>query len=441
MPSQSAESARPAEMGVGHGVAALSGRAVLAAGLGTAIELYDFQLYAVLAVTFSPRFFAEGDPTSALLATLAIFAVGFFVRPVGGLVFGYLGDRRGRAATLVITIVGIGFASAGIGLLPTYDSVGLAAPLLLLGLRLIQGFCAGGELTGASAYIAECSPPGRRGYFGAFNPAFATLGLTLATAAAGTSRSLLGPAAMRSWGWRLPFLASIPLTAVSLFFRSRLEESPHFKQIMLARAVPRAPLRELYSSHRGALVKVIAIAFAQNAAGYVCLVYLNIQLTRTLGYGSNEVFWLLTAVTLGASVLMPYSGGLSDRFGRKRLLAIGFVSYIILAPATMYAAGLGSFPLACVAVSISVIPFIIVQSVGYPLYAEMFPTRVRYSGIATGFNIATILGGGTAPYIAAWLTAATGSALAPAGYVAAASAVGLIALVGVRETAQTALDA
>jgi MHS family proline/betaine transporter-like MFS transporter len=415
-------------------------RAVSAAGLGTAIELYDFQLYAVLAVTFSPLFFSPENPASALLATLAIFAVGFFVRPLGGIFFGRFGDKRGRASILAITIVGIGVASAGIGLLPTYASVGLAAPAMLLTLRLAQGFFAGGELTGASTYIAECSPPAKRGFFGAFNPAFATLGLTFATAAAGITRTALGADAMQSWGWRIPFLVSIPLTALCFWARSRLEESPHFKKVLLEHKVPRAPLRDLFTNHRRALLKVICLAFAQNTAGYVALVYLNIHLTRTLGYDSNDVFWLLAVVTFIASLLMPLSGSMSDRIGRKPMLTFGFIAYIVLTPLTMYAAGLGSFALTGVAVTISVIPFIVVQSVGYPLYAELFPTRVRYSGVSAGFNIATILGGGTAPYIAAWLTSTTGSSLAPAAYVAAAALVGLITLTTLKETARLPLE-
>lgn len=415
-------------------------RAVSAAGLGTAIELYDFQLYAVLAVTFSPLFFSAENPATALLATLAIFAVGFFVRPLGGIFFGRFGDQRGRASILAITIVGIGLASAGIGLLPTYATAGLAAPAMLLTLRLAQGFFAGGELTGASTYIAECSPPAKRGFFGAFNPAFATLGLTFATAAAGITRTVLGADAMQSWGWRIPFLVSIPLTAVCFWARSRLEESPHFKKALVEHKVPRAPLRDLFTNHRAALLKVICLAFAQNAAGYVALVYLNIHLTRTLGYDSNKVFWLLAIVTFIASLLMPLSGSMSDRIGRKPMLTFGFIAYIILTPLTMYAAGLGSFALTCVAVTISVLPFIVVQSVGYPLYAELFPTRVRYSGVSAGFNIATILGGGTAPYIAAWLTSTTGSSLAPAAYVAAAALVGLITLTTLKETARLPLE-
>ena len=414
-------------------------RAVSAAGLGTAIELYDFQLYAVLAVTFSPLFFSPGNPTAALLATLAIFAVGFFVRPLGGVVFGLIGDRRGRAMTLMITILGIGVASAGIGLLPVYATVGLAAPALLLILRMAQGFFAGGELTGASTYIAECSPPTRRGFFGAFNPGFATLGLTFANAAAGLTRSIAGPEAMQTWGWRVPFLLSIPLTLLCFWSRSRLEESPHFRAVLAEKKVPHAPLSEILSSYRRELAQVIGLAFAQNAAGYVCLVYLNIHLTKTLHYDSTQVFWLLAVVTFVASLLMPVAGAMSDRIGRKPLLAAGLIGYVVLAPTSMYAATLGSFAITCIAVSVSVLPFIVVQGVGYPFYAEVFPTRVRYSGISAGFNIATILGGGTAPYIAAWLTTYTGSSLSPAWYVVGAALLGLLTLTTVKETARVAL--
>lgn len=410
-------------------------RAAIAAGLGTAIEYYDFQLYAVLAVTLSPLFFANQDPAAAMLSTLGVFAVAFLFRPLGGLFFGWFGDRHGRTAALALTIIGTGAACALMGLLPTYATIGLAAPLLLLLLRIAQGFFAGGEITGAATYVAECAPPHRRGFFGAFNPAAATIGLTLATTVAAATATAVGREAMLEWGWRIPFLISVPFIVLCFWARTRLEESPRFAEVRREHRVPQAPLREVVTGHGPALLRVIGIAYAHNATGYVCVVYMNIHLTRTLGYDAVHVFWLMSAVTLAAALAMPLSGGLSDRFGRKPMLRAGLLGYVLLAPLTMYAAALGSFTLVCVAVAAVALPFVVVQSVGYPLYAEMFPTRVRYSGVSIGFNVATIVGGGTAPYVAAWLTSATGSSLAPALYAAAAALVGLLILGGVPETA------
>ncbi len=414
-------------------------RAATAAGLGTTIEYYDFQLYAVMAVTLSPLFFPEIEPTAALLATLGIFAGAFLVRPLGGIFFGWFGDRFGRTPALLVTIIGIGIASAAIGSLPTYASIGLAAPVLLLLLRLAQGFFAGGEVTGAATYVAESSPPGRRGFFGAFNPAAATLGLAVATAAAGLTASVFGTETLNQWAWRIPFLMSIPLIVLCFWARLRVEDSPKFKEIVSEGKVPKAPFRELLREHRPALFRVISIGFAQNAAGYVCVVYLNIHLTRIDAYDPVWVMWLMSAVTLAAVVLMPLSGAMSDRLGRKSMLAAGFAGYIVLAPVTFFVAGSGNTLLTAVAVSVSILPFIIVQSIAYPLYAEMFPTRVRYSGVSLGFNVATILGGGTAPYVATWLIQATGNPIAPAYYVIGATAIGLIGLAGVRETAHRPL--
>ncbi|HKU15127.1 MAG TPA: MFS transporter [Steroidobacteraceae bacterium] len=410
-------------------------RAALAAGLGTAIEYYDFQLYAVMAVTLSPLFFANHDPTAGLLLTLGIFAGAFVVRPIGGVFFGWLGDKHGRTAALLVTILGMGCATALMGALPTYATAGILAPLMLLVLRLMQGFFAGGEVTGAATYIAECSPTNRRGFFGALNPAAATLGLTVATAVAAITATAFGTDNMASWAWRVPFLISVPLILLCYWARTTIEDSPKFKEIARQHKLPKAPLREIIRNHRPGLLKVIAIGFAQNATGYVCLVYLNIHLTNTLGYDKISVFWLISAVSFLAVLLKPLFGAVSDRVGRKPMLVLGFAGYMVIAPATMYVASLGSFTLVIIAVTISILPFSVVQAVGYPLYAELFPTRVRYSGVSLGFNIATIVGAGTASYIAAWLTAVTGNPMAPAGYVVIAALIGLLTVTTVSETA------
>jgi MFS transporter, MHS family, proline/betaine transporter len=414
--------------------------AAVAAGLGTVIEYYDFQLYAVLALTLSPLFFANHDATTALLWTLGIFAGAFLMRPLGGIFFGWLGDRYGRTAALSVTIIGIGFASAFIGLLPTYVTVGVAAPVLLLLLRLAQGFFAGGEIAGSATYIAECSPSNRRGFFGAFNGAASTLGLTLASAVAALTVTLAGTERMHQWAWRIPFLVSVPLILLCFWARSKLEESPRFEAMVLSKKILKSPLRELLTHNLKGLTQLICLAFAQSAAGYVCLVYLNIHMTKTLGYQAAGVGWLISIVTFVAAFLMPLCGALSDRIGRKLTMAIGLIGYMILTPATMFVASLGSFVAASAAVAVGALPFVMVQASGYSLYAELFPTRVRYLGVSMGFNIAQILGGGTAPYIAAWLTSATGSSMAPSYYVATAAFLGLITLTTVSETANKPLS-
>ncbi len=410
-------------------------RSAIAAGLGSAIEYYDFQLYAVLAVAISPLFFPNQSPEAALLSTLLIFGGAFVVRPLGGMFFGALGDRHGRRTALLVTVIGMGFATACIGLVPGYRALGVLAPGLLLVLRLAQGFFAGGEVTGAATYIAECVPPERRGFFGAFNPAMATFGLTMATAAAGLCSALFGAQAMSAWAWRIPLLLSVPLIAICFWARSRIEDSPEFERLAREARLSKTPLREVVSQHLPALLKIIGLGFAQNAAGYVGVVYLSIHMTRFLKYDPTKVFWLISLVTLLSVFLMPLSGGLSDRVGRRKMLAIALVGYVVLAPSTMYLVGLGDFSLACIAVVISILPFVMMQSVGYPLYAEIMPTRVRYSGVALGFNLAAILGGATGPYIATWLVQQTGNPIAPGFYIMLVAAIGLATLATVSETA------
>ena len=416
-------------------------RSAIAAGLGSAIEYYDFQLYAVLAVVISPLFFPNESTDAALLSTLLIFGGAFVVRPLGGMVFGWLGDRGGRRTALLATVIGMGFATACIGLLPVYAVLGVAAPGLLLLFRLAQGFFAGGEVTGAATYIAESVPAERRGFFGAFNPAMATLGLTLATAAAGLTATLFGKATLADWAWRIPLLLSVPLIVLCFWARTRIQDSPEFTRLAQESRLARTPLRDVVVDHWRELLQIIGLAFAQNAAGYVGVVYLSIHMTRFLKYDATQVFWLLSLVTLLSVVLMPLAGGLSDRVGRRRMLTLALVGYIVLAPATMYLVGLGDFSVASIAVAISIIPFVLMQSVGYPTYAEIMPTRVRYSGLALGFNLAAILGGATGPYIATWLVQQSGNPIAPGFYISVVAAVGLVTLATVRETAGQPLEA
>ncbi|MFJ5227359.1 MFS transporter [Streptomyces sp. NPDC088400] len=414
-------------------------RAALAAAAGTAIEYYEFGVYSYLAVIIGPHFFPGDDPTAALLATLAVFGSAFLMRPLGGIVLGRLGDRVGRKPVLILTVVGMGSATAAVGLLPTAGTIGVAAPVALLLVRLAQGFFAGGEVTGSATYLAESAPHGKRGFFGAFTPVGVAVGGGAAALVAGITTTVLSESQLEAYGWRIPFLLSLPLVALALFARKRLEDSESFLATKKEQATAKAPLTEVLTRYRGPVVKVTLLAIGSNCGYWVGLIFMNIYLTTDLGYPKSSTFWIMGGISLFVACLMPFCGALSDRWGRKRLITIGFAGYAVLVVPAMLVMGLGSFPLAVAAMVVLALPMPIVQSVTYPTYAEMFPTRVRYTGLSFSFNIGTIIGGGLSPYLATWLISATGNLLAPGFLLMVAVIIALLTLRTVKESSQEAL--
>ncbi|MFC8046407.1 MFS transporter [Nocardia sp. NPDC057353] len=408
-------------------------RAALAAAAGTAVEYYEFGVYGYLAVIIGPLFFPSDDPTASLLSTLAVFGSAFLMRPLGGLVLGRLGDRIGRKPVLITTVVGMGTATAVVGLLPTAASIGVFAPLALLLVRLAQGFFAGGEVTGSATYLSESAPAGKRGFFGAFTPVGVAVGGGTAALVAGLTSTLLSDEQLRDFGWRIPFLLALPLIAVTLIARHRLEDSHDFVAAVEADKPAKAPLREVLTEHRAAVVKVIFLAIGSNAGYWVGLIFMNIYLTTYLGYSKSNTFWIMGAISLFVACLMPIFGGLSDRVGRRKVITAGFLGYAVLVLPAMIAMDQGSFALAVGAMVVLALPMPIVQSVTYPTYAEQFPTRVRYTGLSLAFNIGTIIGGGLTPYLATYLIDRTGSLLAPGFLLIAAVVLALLALTTVRE--------
>ncbi|MQY23123.1 MFS transporter [Nocardia macrotermitis] len=409
-------------------------RAALAATAGTAVEYYEFGVYGYLAVIIGPRFFPSDNPTASLLSTLAVFGSAFLMRPLGGIVLGRLGDRIGRKPVLITTVVGMGSATAIVGLLPTAASIGIFAPLALLIVRLAQGFFAGGEVTGSATYLSESAPAGRRGFFGAFTPVGVAIGGGAAALVAGLTSTLLTEDQLREFGWRIPFVLALPLIAVTLLARRKLEDSHAF--VAESGNPAKAPLREAITEHTGALVRVIFLSIGSNTGYWVGLVFMNIYLTTYLGYSKSNTFWIMGAINLFVAVLMPIFGALSDRVGRKRVIAIGFLGYAILVLPTMIAMDQGSFALAVGAMVVLALPMPIVQSVTYPTYAEQFPTRVRYTGLSLSFNIGTIVGGGLTPYLATYLIDRAGSLLTPGFLLIIAVVLALIALVSVRDSSK-----
>ncbi|MFP3273009.1 MAG: MFS transporter [Paraburkholderia sp.] len=398
-------------------------KAAIAAAAGTAIEYYEFGVYGYMASLIGPLFFPAGNATAALLSVLAIFGSAFLMRPVGGIVLGRLGDKLGRRSILLVTVIGMGIATGVVGLLPTASLAGGLAPIALLLVRL-----------------AECAPRGRRGFYGAATPVGVAIGGALAAAVCGLTTGLMSAAQLHDWGWRIPFLMALPLVLVSAYVRKRIEESAAFRKSLENGEPPKAPLKEIFTHHRGAMLKVFLISFGQNAGYWVGFVFMNIYMITYLKYDKTSVYWLMSAVSLTMATLMPLWGGLSDRIGRRKVLAVGFAAYIVLVFPMMMLMNHQNVGLAFLAMFIVALPMPIVQSVGYPTYAEQFPTRVRHTGMAFSFNFGTILGGGVTPYIATALIGTTGNLLSPAFLLVGAALIGLLALTKTRETSASSLQ-
>jgi MHS family proline/betaine transporter-like MFS transporter len=408
-------------------------RALLAGSIGTLIEYFDFSVYGYLAVTIAPQFFPGSDPTASVLAALAVFATGLVVRPIGGIFFGWIGDRWGRRKALVSSVLCMGVASSLTGLLPTYGQIGVAAAILLFVTRVAQGISSGGESVGAYTYIYESAPPERRAFLGSVTPIASNFGFVLAAASAGAISAFTTGGQMAAWGWRLPFLAAVPLTVLCLWARMRIEDTPEFKVAAERADIPTAPIREVLATHRRALLQSVGLSMAQGGAVFLGLTYIGIHLTTDLGYGTTAVFWLTAGVTLVTVLLMAPAGRLAARFGCRRVLLVGLCGFLVTAYPAMLLMGLHSLALTAVAYLLFMLSSAVVQVPAASLWPHLFERRVRYTGMAIGYNVGTVLAGGTAPYIATWLVQHTGNELSPAFFVMVVCVIGIGALLTVRK--------
>lgn len=408
-------------------------RRVLGATLvGTTVEWYDFFIYAQAAgLVFATQFFApagEENSTMAQVISWASLGISFLFRPLGAVIAGYLGDRFGRKIMLAATLILMGAATFLIGVLPTYESIGVAAPILLVFLRIVQGFSAGGEWGGAALLAVEHAPKDQRGRFGTYPQIGVPLGLSLATIVLLIMTLTVGIDAYRDWAWRIPFLFSIVLIAVGAFIRSRVSESPVFEEIRERAQESSAPLGQLMKEHSGVTIKAALIFAANNATGYILMAFLGSYATKTLGLPQAEVFLAVVVAAVAWAIFTLASGSLSDRIGRTQTFAIGYIMLIIVAfPCWILVnmnniwAFAGALLILTPGLSLSYGP----QSA---LYAELFPRAIRYSGVSIAYALGAILGGAFAPMIAELLIAETGTTLAIGGYLTAMYIIALIAL-------------
>jgi MHS family proline/betaine transporter-like MFS transporter len=410
-------------------------QAIAAAVVGNVLEWYDFSVYAFVAVIIAKKFFAPTDDVSALLATFGAFGLGFVARPLGGIIIGRFGDVRGRKAALVLTILLMACGTTLIGLIPTYASIGVAAPALLVIARLMQGFSAGGEWGGSTAFIVEWAPEKQRGLYGSYQQTSVAIGLLLGSGIAALIGTVLSADAMDSWGWRIPFLLGAILGPVGIYLRRNVDETPAYRRSIQA---PRAAAAD--ASPFWLAARAFGFTIHWTVIFYIFLSYMPTFMQKYLKLGSTAALWSNTIGILVLVIAIPFMGYLSDRIGRRPLLIASCIAFIVL-PYPIFSmmlagTGLGVVILMQVLFGLCIALY---SGPGPAAISEIFPNAVRSTWMSSRYSLSVAIFGGFAPYIATWLIDRTGVPISPVFYVMAASVISLVVLIRLRETAHGAL--
>jgi len=401
-------------------------KATLVAVFGTFIEYYDFSIYGYVAATIAMVFFPKADPMANLLNTLAIFGLAFLIRPVGAWFFGHLGDKIGRRTSLIASITLMGVASTVTGLLPGYSAIGFMAPVLLVLMRMLQGFSTGGEIGGAASYIREWAPPERRALYIAFIPSVAQLGKGLAAGLAALMAGMLVKEEMIEWGWRIPYILAAPMAILTIWMRLSIEDSPEFTALAKSNKTTKTPMKEILANYRKPLAKVTMISLVQNMGTYLGTVFVAVYFSEVLGFTKSQASTIVLLAVLFASLLIPVAGLIGTKIGGKKLLMWAYALYMAVSIPEFVLMNQKSFALALVGLLLGIIPYALCQAGTYSSMPELFPTRVRHSGVAFGHSLGAVIGGGGGPYLSTWLIQFTGNTLMPAYLLAFAGFLGFI---------------
>lgn len=416
-------------------------RAVASCAVGNFVELFDFMIFGFFAVQIGANFFPAGNPIVSLLSAFATYGVGFIMRPVGAVVIGAYGDRHGRKSALIVTVGFMATATAVTGLVPSFASIGIWAPILLVLCRLVQGFSTGGEWGGAAAFLVEYAPPGRRGFIGSLQQFSVGMALITATLSAAVLNSLIDKQSMIDWGWRIPFIFGFVLAPIGLYLRTRVLETPAFDRTVSQQQIAVAPVRDSFTIYLRPVLAAFGVSVVGTVGNYIFNIFMPSFATSQLHLPASTAYYSTAFAAVVLTIVTPLAGILSDRIGRKPVMLVSALGYAIL-----------GYPMFLLPVMLhSAVGLIIAQATSGLLLAmyagpicailsELFPTRVRYTALSIGYGFAVTIFGGFAPFIATFLIRLTGNPTSPALYVVFGAAISAVSLLLIKDPTNAPLD-
>jgi len=414
---------------------------LIAGSSGNVLEWYDFTVYGFLATIIGTQFFPNEDKTIQLISTFGIFAAGYLMRPLGGVVFGYIGDKYGRKKALLYSVLLMAIPTTLMAFLPTYESIGWYAALLLVVLRLLQGLSVGGEFTNSMSFLAEKAPEGRRGFFSSFSTFGVFGGMLMGSGVASLVSSLLNVGQMHEFGWRIPFLFGAVIGIVGLLLRRGMGEEKHFVDINEHFESKKSPLSEFWSDHKFVGLKIVILSWALGVSVYLLFIFLPSFLHTFHNVKLDEALSSHTIAIVLLMLMIPYFGYLNDKIGRKRVLFISLSGFVLLSYPLFSLMFFNSFRAILTAMLIFAVLQAMFQSVMPALMSEMLPTRVRCTGLSVSYNVSMALFGGTTPLVCTWLVKVSGGNVwMPAYYLIFVSIIAIITLFFIPETYKNALD-
>jgi len=401
--------------------------------VGNILEWYDFAVFGYFAPIIGPLFFPSEDKLASIISAFGVFAAGYLMRPLGGLLFGSIGDRLGRKKALQLSIMMMGIPTVALGLLPTHASIGVLAAVMLVVLRLLQGISVGGELIGSISFVTEIAPAKKRGYYGSWTLFSAIAGILLGSMMATVMHLSLSESQLHSWGWRVPFLAGFVVVVFGLWIRSGLRESEVFEKEKKEGRTAKAPVREAIRTKPGRIVHVMALVMGMAVGIYTLFVWWPTYLTKIIPHPIEHALLVNSISMFVMLMLIPVMGHLSDKVGRKRVLGGSFLAMAAVVYPIFVLTDHSAFVGALLCQLVLAVIMAGIQGTVPSTMVEMFPTRTRFSGVAMGYNVAFALFGGTAPVVSTWLIKHTNHDLtAPAYYVIGANLVSFVAVLLLR---------